>query len=279
MPVLAEPRSRPMTSRARRSAAAQTSWPMTRQGRRRAQHRRRRWAGRKRRHLPTPEPGGRISATAASSTRSVGRDDVAPDRPGTRRRPDRLQAGAPTLRGPATSCHAAGRPRGPISGWRQSGRPLGGSRTPHDDVERGERPRRCRSPRPSPARQPASAPSCDEQAGQADIEPRRASQGRPRCSRSASAWMPPAAARRSRGVARSVALPASSSSARQGVNSSRCRSWSVRRPLSAPHTRRVHSRSGRRPGASRRILEERVHDGHHRSTPSSRRRAAGDRRW
>ena len=73
------------------------------------------------------------------------------------------------------------------------------------------------------------------------------SQGRPRCSRSASsAWTrPPAVARASRAASLGAwPFRRSSSSARARCPaSSRCRSWSVRRPLSAPTTLRVHSRS------------------------------------
>ena len=116
--------SRPMTSRAPAKRRCQTSWPMTMTGAAPGAASAS-TIGRpmQRRHPRDPEPGGRDLGDRHEFDRSVGRDDVAPDRLEGADIIDRLQAGRANARCPATPCPAAGRPRGPTSGWRRPGRP------------------------------------------------------------------------------------------------------------------------------------------------------------
>ena len=242
--------SRPMTSRAPAKRRCQTSWPMTMTGAapgaRSASTMTRPMSGGT---LATRNPAAEISATATSSTD--------PSAVITLRR---IVWKAPTSstncrlpRQRSMSCHAVSRRR-PASRshiWMATIRSPSSSgsglhmRTSNAVNTTAAMPIATDIASPptsvSPQlrtsrRSPSLTSSHDE-----------SSQGRPRWSRSASsAWMrPPAPARASR-AASAGAWPCrrSSSSARARCPaSSRCRSWSVRRRLSAPHARRVHSRS------------------------------------
>ncbi len=132
-----------------------------------------------RRHPRNPEPGGRDLGDRHELDRSVGRDDVAPDRLEGADIIDRLQAGAPTLdvlprRVPPPTGLAVPHLDGddPVALFERK-------RTPHDDVERGEHDRRDADRhghrQPADQRQP---PVADEQAEpEPDIEPRRGEPG------------------------------------------------------------------------------------------------------
>ena len=242
--------SRPMTSRAPAKRRCQTSWPMTitgaAPGAASASAIGRPISGGT---LATRNPAAEISAIAASSTDPSGVMMLR-----------RIVWNAPTsptdcrlVRQRSTSCHAVSRRR-PASRshtWRATTRSPSSSgsglrmTTSNAANTTAAMPiaRVIASPPTSVSpqfltsrRTPSLTSSHDEP-----------SQGNPRRSRSASsAWMrPPAAARASR-AASLGAWPfrrSSSSASARCPASSRCRSWSVRRPLSAPQTRRVHSRS------------------------------------
>jgi hypothetical protein len=245
--------SRPMTSREPAKRRCQTSWPMTTTGAApgaaSASAIGRPTSGAT---LATRKPAAEISATAASSTDP---SDVMMLR--------RVVWNAPTsstecrvARQRSTSCHVVSRRR-PAS---RSHTWMATTRSPSSSGSRlhmttsnaantiAAMPiaRVVASPPTSVSpqfltsrRSPSLTSSHDEP-----------SQGSPRCSRSAStAWLwPPAAARASRAASRGAwPFRRSSSSARARCPaSSRCRSWSVRRPPNAPQTRRVHSRSEER---------------------------------
>ena len=132
-----------------------------------------------RRHPRDPKTGGRDLGDRRELDRSIGRDDVAPDRLERADVIDRLQAGPPTLdvlprrvTPPAglTVPHLDG--DNPVTLVERKP-------SPHDDVERGEHDRRDADRhghrQPADQRQP---PVADEQAEpEPDIEPRRAEPG------------------------------------------------------------------------------------------------------
>ena len=113
-----------------------------------------------RRHPRDPKPGGRDLGDRRELDRSVGRDDVAPDRLERADVIDRLQAGAPTL---DVLPRRVTPPAGLAVPHLDGDNPVTlveRKRTPHDDVERGEHDRGdADRQRSSPARRPASAPS------------------------------------------------------------------------------------------------------------------------
>ena len=165
-----------------------------------------------RRHPRDPKPGGRDLGDRRELDRSVGRDDVAPDRLERADIIDRLQAGAPTLDVlPRRVTPPAGLAVPHLDG--DNPVPLfERKRTPHDDVERGEHDRgdadRHGHRQPADQRQP---PVPDEQAEpEPDIEPRRGEPGQPALFAQRFERLDAAAGGgpgESRGVVRRVALP------------------------------------------------------------------------
>ena len=165
-----------------------------------------------RRHPRDPKSGGRDLGDRRELDRTVGRDDVAPDRLERADVTDRLQAGAPTLDVlPRRVTPPAGLAVPHLDG--DNPVPLVERQpTPHDDVERSEHDRgdgdRQGHRQPADQRQP---PVPDEQAEpEPDIEPRRAEPGQPALfaqrfeRQDAAADGGPG---ESRGVGRRVALP------------------------------------------------------------------------
>ena len=132
-----------------------------------------------RRHPRDPKPGGRDLGDRRELDRTVGRDDIAPDRLERADVADRLQAGAPAL---DVLPRRVTPPAGLAVPHLDGDDPVAlfeRKRTPHDDVERGEHDRRDADRhghrQPADQRQP---PVADEQAeAEPDIEPRRGEPG------------------------------------------------------------------------------------------------------